>query len=100
MEADSPLTKRSLHTACHTACQVVPWLELAYDQGQDLNATQYGDDDGIPRIFKSTSMQPSMATMTGYLEYSSLTLGMITVPKVCLFLSFSSTSYGDCCCLT
>jgi hypothetical protein len=37
-------------------------------------------------------MQPSMATMTGYLEYSSLTLGMITVPKVCLFLPFSSTS--------
>lgn len=33
--------------------EVVPWLELAYDQGQDLNATQYGDDDGIPRIFKS-----------------------------------------------
>jgi hypothetical protein len=49
MEADSPLTKRSLNTAC----QVVPWLELAYDQGQDLNATQYGDDDGIPRVFKS-----------------------------------------------
>jgi hypothetical protein len=33
--------------------QVVPWLELAFDQGQDLYAPQYGDEQDIPRIFKS-----------------------------------------------
>ncbi len=33
--------------------QVVPWLELAYDQGQDLEAPQYGHKEGIPRIFKT-----------------------------------------------
>lgn len=33
--------------------EVVPWLELAADQGQDLNAPQYGDNEGIPRIFKT-----------------------------------------------
>mmetsp|Transcript_11143 Transcript_11143/g.25808 ORF Transcript_11143/g.25808 Transcript_11143/m.25808 type:complete len:294 (+) Transcript_11143:202-1083(+) len=33
--------------------EVVPWLELAFDQGQDLNGPQYGDEEGIPRVFKS-----------------------------------------------
>eukprot|EP00934_Nitzschia_sp_Nitz4_P008610 Nitzschia sp. Nitz4//scaffold3_size479765//139367//140596//NITZ4_000060-RA/size479765-augustus-gene-0.14-mRNA-1//1//CDS//3329550638//8600//frame0 len=33
--------------------EVVPWLELAYDQGQDLEAPQYGQDRGLPRFFKS-----------------------------------------------
>jgi hypothetical protein len=32
---------------------VVPWLELAADQGQDLNAPQYGDQLGSPRFFKT-----------------------------------------------
>lgn len=31
----------------------VPWLELAYDQGQNLEAPQYGHKDGLPRIFKT-----------------------------------------------
>ena len=34
--------------------QVVPWLELAYDQGQDLEAPQFGGDaNNTPRIFKT-----------------------------------------------
>lgn len=33
--------------------QVVPWLELAHDQGQDLNAPQYGDESNLPRFFKT-----------------------------------------------
>ena len=33
--------------------QVVPFLELAADQGQDLEAPQYGQDEGLPRLFKS-----------------------------------------------
>jgi hypothetical protein len=33
--------------------QVVPWLELAVDLGQDLEAAQYGDANGKPRFFKS-----------------------------------------------
>lgn len=33
--------------------QVVPWLELAFDQGQDLDAPQYGDSEGLPRLFKT-----------------------------------------------
>jgi Sulfotransferase domain len=33
--------------------RVIPWLELAADQGQDLNAPQYGDDQDCPRFFKS-----------------------------------------------
>lgn len=32
---------------------VVPWLELAADQGQDLGAPQYGAEQKCPRIFKS-----------------------------------------------
>jgi len=31
----------------------VPWLELAYDQGQDLEAPQYGHEEGMPRFFKT-----------------------------------------------
>ena len=31
----------------------VPWLELAFDQGQDLEAPQYGDKEGLPRLFKT-----------------------------------------------
>lgn len=33
--------------------QVVPWLELAHDQGQDLYAAQYGHEEGLPRVFKT-----------------------------------------------
>jgi hypothetical protein len=33
--------------------QVVPWLELAADQGQDLNSPQYGHHQGSPRFFKT-----------------------------------------------
>lgn len=33
--------------------KAVPWLELAHDQVQDLNAAQYGDEEGIPRVFKT-----------------------------------------------
>jgi hypothetical protein len=33
--------------------QVVPWLELAFDQGQDLQAPQYGHDRNLPRFFKT-----------------------------------------------
>jgi hypothetical protein len=33
--------------------QVVPWLELAYDQGQNLDDPQYGHEDGHPRFFKT-----------------------------------------------
>ena len=33
--------------------RVVPWLELAVDQGQDLEAPQYGEADGKPRLFKT-----------------------------------------------
>jgi Sulfotransferase domain len=33
--------------------RVVPWLELAYDLNQDLDAPQYGGDDNKPRFFKS-----------------------------------------------
>ena len=32
---------------------VVPWIELAADQGQDLEAAQYGENDGKPRLFKT-----------------------------------------------
>lgn len=32
---------------------VVPWLELAVDQGQDLESKQYGEDEGKPRLFKT-----------------------------------------------
>mmetsp|Transcript_8692 Transcript_8692/g.12291 ORF Transcript_8692/g.12291 Transcript_8692/m.12291 type:complete len:255 (-) Transcript_8692:490-1254(-) len=38
--------------------EVVPWLELAFDQGQDLNAPQYGDADDLPRVFKSHAWEP------------------------------------------
>eukprot|EP00529_Nitzschia_sp_RCC80_P029127 CAMPEP_0113472338 /NCGR_PEP_ID=MMETSP0014_2-20120614/17462_1 /TAXON_ID=2857 /ORGANISM="Nitzschia sp." /LENGTH=332 /DNA_ID=CAMNT_0000365041 /DNA_START=135 /DNA_END=1130 /DNA_ORIENTATION=- /assembly_acc=CAM_ASM_000159 len=37
--------------------RVVPWIELAYDQQQDLNADQYGEVDKKPRIFKSHCWQ-------------------------------------------
>ena len=33
--------------------EVVPWLELAHDVGQDLAAPQYGQDEDLPRIFKT-----------------------------------------------
>jgi len=33
--------------------EVVPWLEMAYDQQQDLEAPQYGAVDGKPRFFKT-----------------------------------------------
>jgi hypothetical protein len=33
--------------------EVIPWLELAYDQGQDLEAPQYGNDQDLPRFFKT-----------------------------------------------
>ena len=37
--------------------QVVPWLELAHDQGQNLNAAQYGHEAGLPRVFKTHAWQ-------------------------------------------
>ena len=33
--------------------EVVPWLELAWDQGQNLEDKQYGEDEGKPRFFKT-----------------------------------------------
>jgi hypothetical protein len=33
--------------------RVVPWIELAFDQRQDLEAPQFGHDEGKPRIFKT-----------------------------------------------
>lgn len=33
--------------------RVVPWIELAIDQGQDLESPQYGESDGKPRLFKT-----------------------------------------------
>lgn len=33
--------------------RVVPWIELAFDQQQDLEAPQFGQDDGKPRLFKT-----------------------------------------------
>lgn len=33
--------------------EVVPWIELATDQGQHLEAPQYGDSENLPRIFKT-----------------------------------------------
>ena len=38
--------------------EVVPWLELAHDQGQDLEAPQYGHDQGLPRFFKTHVWEP------------------------------------------
>jgi hypothetical protein len=38
--------------------EVVPWLELATDQGQDLDAPQYGDAEMLPRIFKTHAWEP------------------------------------------
>jgi Sulfotransferase domain len=38
--------------------EVVPWLELAFDQGQDLDAPQYGHTMGSPRFFKSHAWEP------------------------------------------
>jgi hypothetical protein len=33
--------------------EVVPWLELAYDQNQNLDDPQYGSNEDVPRFFKS-----------------------------------------------
>jgi len=33
--------------------EVVPWLELAFDQGQNLYDPQWGHEDGAPRLFKT-----------------------------------------------
>lgn len=38
--------------------QVVPWIELAHDQGQNLDTPQYGHDRGLPRIFKTHAWAP------------------------------------------
>jgi hypothetical protein len=38
--------------------EVVPWLELASDQGQDLDAPQYGDAEMLPRFFKTHAWEP------------------------------------------
>ena len=37
--------------------EVVPWLELAHDLKQDLSAPQYGDEQGLPRLFKTHAWQ-------------------------------------------
>jgi hypothetical protein len=34
---------------------VVPWIELAFDQGQDLEAEQTFEKEGMPRLFKTHS---------------------------------------------
>jgi len=33
--------------------ETVPWLELAFDQGQNLHDPQWGHEDGLPRLFKT-----------------------------------------------
>jgi hypothetical protein len=38
--------------------EVVPWLELAYDQGQNLYDAQWGESDGVPRLFKTHAWEP------------------------------------------
>ena len=38
--------------------EVVPWIELAFDQGQDLEANQFGHDQGLPRLFKTHAWEP------------------------------------------
>jgi hypothetical protein len=38
--------------------EVVPWLELAQDQGQELEAPQYGNDQDMPRFFKTHAWEP------------------------------------------
>jgi hypothetical protein len=38
--------------------EVVPWLELASDQGQNLDAPQYGDTEMLPRLFKTHAWEP------------------------------------------
>lgn len=38
--------------------EVVPWIELAYDQNQDLEANQVGHEHGLPRIFKTHAWEP------------------------------------------
>jgi len=38
--------------------EVVPWLELAHDQGQVLTDAQYGHDDNLPRLFKTHAWEP------------------------------------------
>lgn len=36
----------------------VPWLELAYDQGQNIDDPQYGEDIQLPRLFKTHAWEP------------------------------------------
>eukprot|EP00041_Stephanoeca_diplocostata_P038342 m.1502392 g.1502392 ORF g.1502392 m.1502392 type:complete len:128 (-) comp25207_c0_seq41:8442-8825(-) len=38
--------------------EVVPFMELAFDQGQDLSAKQFGDAAGLPRCFKTHAWEP------------------------------------------
>eukprot|EP00037_Helgoeca_nana_P000404 m.21561 g.21561 ORF g.21561 m.21561 type:complete len:320 (-) comp10491_c0_seq1:116-1075(-) len=38
--------------------EVVPFIELAHDQGQDLGAPQPGQDRGLPRCFKTHAWEP------------------------------------------
>ncbi|GKY97525.1 hypothetical protein MPSEU_000710700 [Mayamaea pseudoterrestris] len=38
--------------------EVVPYIELAFDQGQDLESAQFGHDDELPRLFKTHVWEP------------------------------------------
>eukprot|EP00035_Acanthoeca_spectabilis_P021903 m.440842 g.440842 ORF g.440842 m.440842 type:complete len:320 (-) comp18576_c0_seq1:40-999(-) len=38
--------------------EVVPFIELAHDQGQDLEKPQFGQDRGLPRCFKTHAWEP------------------------------------------
>ena len=38
--------------------EVVPWIELAFDQGQDLEANQFGHDQNLPRLLKTHAWEP------------------------------------------
>lgn len=38
--------------------EVVPWIELAFDQGQDLEAPQFGHEVQLPRLFKTHAWEP------------------------------------------
>ena len=37
--------------------EVVPWLELASDQGQDVDGPQYGDAEMLPRFSHSHQLE-------------------------------------------
>jgi hypothetical protein len=52
--------------------EVVPWLELAYDQGQDLSAPQFGHDEGKPRVFKTHAWAPHCPKGAKYVPHRNV----------------------------